>query len=159
MPDEQNYISYLMSYEEAMQKLGSPDRNVLEYVWKFYVRTMKWEEEERRKREERRLANRMSQRQASANVHYNPSILTLSITASGPKEAPYPSIERRLQVSIDVVKRRNLDIIDLPHHPLVRCTKRLESKDIAMYFEHCIAFCFLIPCSPIYSHTGHPPLF
>lgn len=104
MPDEQNYISYLMSYEEAMQKLGIPDRNVLRYVWEAYVRTVNWEEEEREeeRRQRERLANRMSQRQASANVHYNSSILTLSITASGPKEATYPSIERRLQVSIDL---------------------------------------------------------
>lgn len=77
MPDEQNYTSYLLSYEEAIQKLDSPDKMVLRYVWKAYAQTVAFEEEDRKKErrqraEERRLANRTSQRQASANIFINP---------------------------------------------------------------------------------------
>ncbi|KAG6876565.1 hypothetical protein C0993_002273 [Termitomyces sp. T159_Od127] len=40
MPDEQTYTSYIVTYEEAMNRLQGLERRVLRYVWTTYLYTL-----------------------------------------------------------------------------------------------------------------------
>ncbi|KAG6883633.1 hypothetical protein C0993_004985 [Termitomyces sp. T159_Od127] len=40
MPDEQTYTSYIVTYEEAMNRLQGLERRVLRYVWTIYLYTL-----------------------------------------------------------------------------------------------------------------------
>ena len=40
MPNEQNYQSHLLSYEEAMKKVSACERRVLHYTRSIYVETV-----------------------------------------------------------------------------------------------------------------------
>ncbi|KAF9555735.1 hypothetical protein CPC08DRAFT_620126, partial [Agrocybe pediades] len=42
MPDEQNYKSHLMPYEEAMKKLHGDEKMVLTYAWELFQCTLKY---------------------------------------------------------------------------------------------------------------------
>ncbi|KAG6915239.1 hypothetical protein DXG01_012571 [Tephrocybe rancida] len=46
MPDEQNYKSYLCTYEEVLERLGTFEKPVFMYIWAVYVRTLQIMEEE-----------------------------------------------------------------------------------------------------------------
>jgi hypothetical protein len=40
MPDEQNYSSYLLSIEEALERLDLPERSVVNYAWLTWKQTL-----------------------------------------------------------------------------------------------------------------------
>jgi hypothetical protein len=40
MPDEQNYESHLLSYEEALQRVWGSERMALQYAWAVYCNTL-----------------------------------------------------------------------------------------------------------------------
>ncbi|KAF9450535.1 hypothetical protein P691DRAFT_789100 [Macrolepiota fuliginosa MF-IS2] len=44
MADEENYVSYLLTYEEAMKRLWGSERDVLSYAWAVFLRTLEIEE-------------------------------------------------------------------------------------------------------------------
>ncbi|KAF9458694.1 hypothetical protein BDZ94DRAFT_1270016 [Collybia nuda] len=65
MPDEQNFESYLLTYEEAMERLDNPYRDVLQYVWAIYTHTLyldHLDETRELQDEQRRSINRVSQK-------------------------------------------------------------------------------------------------
>jgi hypothetical protein len=40
MPDEQNYRSHLLSYDDAMRYVTGEERKVLQYAWELYCYTV-----------------------------------------------------------------------------------------------------------------------
>ncbi|GJJ14022.1 hypothetical protein Clacol_008279 [Clathrus columnatus] len=46
MPDEKDYESYLVSYEEAMKRLGGVQKVIVDRAYKWWRRTEEWVEEE-----------------------------------------------------------------------------------------------------------------
>jgi len=42
MPDEKNYVSYLLGIDDAIPRLCMQERSVLEYVWHEYCQTLEW---------------------------------------------------------------------------------------------------------------------
>lgn len=40
MPDEQNYETHLLSYEEASQRVWGSERMALRYAWEVYCNTL-----------------------------------------------------------------------------------------------------------------------
>lgn len=80
MPDELNYTSHLMTYEEARGKLRDPDKVVLEYAWRVYVSTVnediRLEEEHIRQlelEEEKRARERWSFVRKASGGHFHPT--------------------------------------------------------------------------------------
>jgi hypothetical protein len=61
MPDEVNYVSYLLDYDTAMKKLFDSEQDVLRYAWAVYTHTMEAEnpsvEEEPAEASERQKEN------------------------------------------------------------------------------------------------------
>ncbi|KAF9451354.1 hypothetical protein P691DRAFT_699568 [Macrolepiota fuliginosa MF-IS2] len=55
MADEENYVSHLLTYEEAMKRLWDSERDVVSYAWAVFLRTLEIEKAlaEEVKREER----------------------------------------------------------------------------------------------------------
>lgn len=43
MPDEKNYVSYLLEIGDAIPRLSMQERGVLEYVWHEYCQTLEWQ--------------------------------------------------------------------------------------------------------------------
>jgi len=48
MADEQTYTSHLFTYNDAMERLYTAERDVLRYAWAVYEHTLKIQEEDRR---------------------------------------------------------------------------------------------------------------
>ena len=53
MAHEKNYRSYLLPYEEAIQRVSTLEKKVLHYTWDIYIRTInllleEFEEEQRK---------------------------------------------------------------------------------------------------------------
>jgi len=46
MPDEKDYESYLVSYEEAMKRLGGVQKVIVDRAYKWWRRTEEWVEED-----------------------------------------------------------------------------------------------------------------
>lgn len=44
MADEENYVSHLLTYEEAVRRLWGSERDVLYYAWRIFLRTMEIED-------------------------------------------------------------------------------------------------------------------
>jgi len=44
MPDEKNYESYLLPFDEAFEKVYGHEQFVLSYVWKLYCNTSRYQE-------------------------------------------------------------------------------------------------------------------
>jgi len=42
--DEENYVSHLLTYEEAMKKVWGSERDVLRYAWAIFLRTLEIED-------------------------------------------------------------------------------------------------------------------
>jgi hypothetical protein len=64
MPDEQNYTSYLVTYEDAMERLGEVEKKVLRFAWAAYCQMIEFDAEER----EREEAQQRKQRQQHRSV-------------------------------------------------------------------------------------------
>ncbi len=44
MVDEENFVSHLLTYEEAMKRLGAIEQDVLRYAWAVFLNTLEIEE-------------------------------------------------------------------------------------------------------------------
>ena len=57
MPDEQDYVSHLVTIDEALNLLPSTEAGILTFAWNLYAFTIEIEEQERLRRNENRSSD------------------------------------------------------------------------------------------------------